>query len=442
MMTNLKPFISESEQIRSHEDITKTVTDELEIQRKQISEIEHRLAIFSAPIMQLKMSTFPRSKFNLHCQLFLNSYQSTKQFSSSSPGKIITTKCTYDQQTEHDIEKLDIDTEVEELNQLIYSTKQTQTDFNIQPTLNVDEDEDEYFSLQDETTELINRMNTECSLSTHYTSQGTITTQNEVDRIASDGEHLLYFSDASKTLCYITNISSDRQTNGISTTKEITCRWPHHSILDIVYSPVSSQFICATKTGVYTCNIDSTNDNSTIDIQMQLSQNWSYIRLSADEKFLWLWTDTPRLSQLSIYAPKTFDCIKSFNLNEYARFSDNSTSFCIHSNLLATVFQYKQTTTNAITYKKHFHVTLCDSTDLHELYTIRLGECDVDHEIRANNDGNFFITNGKRKLWIIDQNGQKEFVKLSRTGRALTIHKQNQILIANGTQQLQRIEQL
>jgi hypothetical protein len=87
-------------------------------------------------------------------------------------------------------------------------------------------------------------------------------------------------------------------------------------------------------------------------------------------------------------------------------------------------------------------VTLCDSTDLHELYTIRLGECDVDHEIRANNDGNFFITNGKRKLWIIDQNGQKEYVKLSRTGRALTIHKQNQILIANGTQQLQRIEQL
>ena len=174
---------------------------------------------------------------------------------------------------------------------------------------------------------------------------------------------------------------------------------------------------------------------------MQLTQHWSYVRLSADKNVLWLWTDTPRLSQLHVYSPKTFDCLKSFNLNDYPRFVDNSTSFCIQSNLLATVFQYKQTT-KSITSRKYFHVTLCDSTDLHELCTIHLGECDIDHEIRANNDGKFFITNGKKKLWIVDQNGKREFVKLDYTGRALTIHQKNQILIANGTQQLQRIEQL
>jgi hypothetical protein len=389
--------------------------------------------------MQLKMSTYPRNKLDLHCQL-LDSYRSTKKFSPSYPGKIFIAKCACDQNFEHENEKIYVDTEVEELNQSIYSTKQTQTSTIIESTHNTDDD-DEYFSLHDETSELSNRINTEYCLSTQYISRGTILTQNEVDRIASDGEHLLYFSEASKSLCYVTKISLEKKSNGISMTKEITCRWPHYPILDLIYSPVSSQFICASKTGVYTCTIDSDNDNSTIDIQMQLTQHWSYVRLSVDKSFLWLWTDTPHISQLRIYSPKTFDCIKSFNLNEYPRFSDNSTSFCVYANILATVFQYKQTT-NIIPNKKIFHVTLCDSIDLHELCTIRLGECDIDHEIRANYDGKFFITDGKRKLWIVDRYGKKEYVKLYRTGRALTIHTRNQILVANGTQQLQCIEPL
>ncbi len=93
---------------------------------------------------------------------------------------------------------------------------------------NTDDNESEYFSLQDDISELSNRINIEYCLSKHYISQGIILTQNKVDRIASDGEHLLYFSDVSKSLCYVINISPDKQTNGISRTKEITCRWPHY----------------------------------------------------------------------------------------------------------------------------------------------------------------------------------------------------------------------
>jgi hypothetical protein len=172
---------------------------------------------------------------------------------------------------------------------------------------------------------------------------------------------------------------------------------------------------------------------------MKLTQHWSYVRLSADKNYIWLWTDTPRSSQLRTYSPKTFDCIKIFNLNDYPRFSDNSTSFCIHTNILATLFQFKQTP-NMISHRKIFHLTLCDSNDLHELCTIRLGQCEIDHEIRVNSDRLFFITNGKKKLWIVDQHGKKEYVRLYRTGRALTIHNKHLIIIANGTQQLQCVE--
>ncbi|CAF0740392.1 unnamed protein product [Rotaria sp. Silwood1] len=447
MITNMNSLIAKSQQNWNRNGITNNVILELDIQSKQINEMQQHLNTFSLPNMQLKMSTYPRNKLNLDCQLLNDSYTASKKFSSSYPGKIISTKCLCGQHMEYDNEKIDVDTEVEELNENLYSTKEIQTDSIIESVhktyvddvVDNDDDDEEYFSLQEEISELNNLPHTERFLSKRYINQGTILTQNEVDRIASDGEHCLYFSDASKSLCYILNILSDKRVNETSRTKEITCRWPHYPIIDLVYSPASSQFVCATKTGVYTCTIDSDNDESTIDIQLQITQSWSYIRLSADKHFLWLWTDTPHLSQLHVYSAKTFDCIKLFDLHNYSRFSDNSTSFCIHANLIATVFQFKQTT-NTMTYKKNFRVTLCDNIDLHELCTINLGECDIDHEIRANNDGIFFITNGKKKLWIVDRYGKKEYVKLHRTGRALTVHTTNQILIANGTKQLQCIE--
>ncbi|CAF3015815.1 unnamed protein product [Rotaria sp. Silwood2] len=433
MMTTIKPLISKAQQSWTREGITKSSMLELEIQRQQINDIERRLDIFSSPKMQIKMSTYPRNKLDLHCQLLSNLYTSTKKFSATYPGKSILTRCLYGKLTELQSEKIDVETEVEELNQNSFMNKQIQTDPLIGYNYNIDYRADIYS--QDETDQMSDHLNTENSLSTRFIQQSTILTENEVDRIASDGEHLLYFSDTSNSLGYITNLIPTKEANSTSITKEISCRWPYYPILDIVYSPTTSQFICATKAGVYTCTIV----NSTIDIQMQLTQNWSYVRLAADNNYIWIWTDTPRLNQLSIYTPRTFNCIKVFNLNEYPRFLDNSTSFCIHSNILATLFQFRPIS-HIYTYRKIFNLTLCDSIDLHELCTIRLGECDIDHEIRVNNNGLFFITNGRKTLWIVDQHGRKEYVPLYRIGRALTIHARNNIIIANGTQQLQCIE--
>jgi hypothetical protein len=303
-----------------------------------------------------------------------------------------------------------------------------------------DDDDEEFFSVQDDSNELGPRLSSESRVSSRYTSQHSISTEHEVDRLASDGEHLLYFSDTSKSLCYVTKILRDRSSNKHATTKEIVCRWPHYPILDLIYSPTSSQFICATKTGIYTCIIDSNGDHSSIDIQMHITEHWSYVRLSADNSYLWVWTDTPYSSQLRIYSPHTFKCLKNFDLYDYPRFSDNSTSFCTYTDRLATVFQFKQpSATPSTSAKKYFQVAFCDRTDLHELSTVRLGECDIDHEIRASQDGVFFLTNGKRKLWILETSGRTEFVKLASNGRALAVHTGNEILIANGTRQLQCI---
>ena len=343
---------------------------------------------------------------------------------------------------------MDVETEIEDLNSTSSSNRWAQTDpvSSLLQNVNahadeVEDDEDEdYFSVQGDSNELGPRLSSEYRVSSRYTAQQTVSTEHEVDRLASDGEHLLYFSDTSKSLCYISQLIHDRSSNNHPKSKEVVCRWPHYPILDLIYAPASAQFICATKTGIYTCIIDSHGDHATIDIQTHITEHWSYVRLSADRNHLWVWSDTPYSSQLRIYSPHTFQCLKDFDLYDFPRFSDNSTSFCTHTDRLATVFQFKQLpTTASAPAKKYFHVTFCDRTDLRELATVRLGECDIDHEIRANQEGVFFLTNGKRKLWILEANGKTEFVKLASCGRALAVHSANEILIANGTRQLQYI---
>ena len=412
---------------------------------RQSKDFVDQFDIFALPQMKLKMFTYPRERLDLHCQLFTDNYAASKRFISHNGGKVISSRCICAQPTEFESEKIDVETEIEELNLQSISMKQTQTELpwlTLSDPEEIDEqDEEEYFSLQDDPSDISQHDSHQSPLSTRYVCQRSILTQHEVDRIASDGEHLLYFSDTSKSLCYVIEINSEHLT------KEIVCRWPHYPILDLIYCSVSSQFICATRTGIYTCLIDSNGEHSTIDIQMQLTQHWSYVRLGADEKYIWIWTDTPYSSQLRLYAPKTFECLKNLDLYDYPRFSENSTSFCVYNNRLATVFQFKQqaltlTLNQTNKSKKYFHLTLSDSNDLHEILTIRLGECDIDHEIRAHPDGLFFITNGKRKLWIVESNGHIEYVKLNRIGRALTIHGKTDILIANGTRRLQSIGHL
>jgi hypothetical protein len=403
---------------------------------KQIDEIEQRLNLFSTPRMTLQLCTYPRHKLDLKCQLLMNTSVSNSRFVSHGTDQMISARCITS-------DNIEIETDMEQVhgNLLIDKQIQTEPSWNMMSYVRSEQkdngdDLENNYSVHDDTNELNTRSCQEYARCTRLTCQRTIITQHGVDRIASDGEHLLYFSDTSNVLCYVSAVITDPSFMDMSITKESVCRWPHHPIIDLIYSSLSSQFICATRTGVYTCVIHFNNGDYTIDIQLKLAQNWSYVRLSTDKNHLWLWTDTSYSSQLRVYSPVTFSCLKNFDLYDYPCFFDNSTSFCIHDQRLVTIFQFQHSTTANDT---HFHVTFCDSKDLRQLSTVPLGECDIDHEIRANHCGTFFIINGKRTLWIIDEHEHVEYVTLTRTGRALTIHKNDEILIANGTQQLQCI---
>ncbi|CAF1167759.1 unnamed protein product, partial [Didymodactylos carnosus] len=292
------------------------------------------------------------------------------------------------------------------------------------------DDDDDFYSIYDEG-ELNNKISNEHFSSSKY-EQSTIVTQNEVDRIASDGCNFLYFSDTCKSLCYVYELVR----TSTMTTKEITIHWRHKPLLDLIWCDMRKQYLCATKQGIYSCEC-ITNDHNTIDVNEELTQNWSYVRLSAIDDTLVVWSDTTRSSELNFYNSRTFEHTKSFNLQDYSRFRDNSTSFCVYKNSIATLFQFKQHYNQSS--KKVFHITLCDM-NLTEKCTLLLGECDIDHEIRAETtSGTLFITNGKKKLWIVSDNGtKKEYVRLQRIGRALAPLK-DKVLIANGTQELQCI---
>lgn len=421
-MKNLQPVMMKSQQQWAQNGISKTAMDELDEYRHAINEMENRLEKFSTPSMRIKMSTYPREKIELYCQATPVSLLLAKKFSKESPGKAVTTNCTYRQG------HINFETDVEELQQKQFATRQVQTQ--------VFQDDDDSDREDQIDTDVITE-NQAPLISTRHECSKRILAQNEVDRITSDGENLFYYSETSKSLCYVTKIYSSQQADGVSFTQEISCRWPNTAVLDLIYSPSSSEFVCATKTGVYSCTVNK--NLSKIDYKLQLTQASSYVRLAVDKNYIWLWSDTPRASLLRTYSPRTYTCIKIFNLKDYPRFLDNSTSFCVHSNIIATLFQFSSLA-NPKELDKYFHLNFCDTVSLNELCTIRLGPCKIDHEIRVGYDGLFYITNGKRKLWVVDRNGKKEYVKLSSIGRALTVHKDNQIIIANGTQQLQCVE--
>ena len=223
-MNSIQQLITNKRQNWTHDDINNNATLDLEINRKQLMDIERRLEIFSSPKMEIKLSTYPRNKLNLHCQPLSSSFISTKKFSATYPGKTISTQCSFGRVAEIQSDKIDVETEIEELSQHMSMNKQCQTD----PILNHNHIliNNENVYLRNEIDQVNDRFNSENCVSARFVQQGTILTQNEVDRIASDGEHLFYYSETSKSLCYITDLLSTKQANGTSITKEISCRWP------------------------------------------------------------------------------------------------------------------------------------------------------------------------------------------------------------------------
>ena len=193
MMTNIQSLVVKIQQNWNREGISKSFVLESEIQKQQLADIEHRLDLFSSPEMQIKMSTYPRNKLNLHCRPLSNSFTATKMFSAHHPGKTIFTRCSYGKPTALQSENIDVETEVEELSHRVVNNQQVQTDPFLDYNYDIDDEED--FYSQEEIDQFGKRVNVENCLSKRFIQQRTILTENEVDRIASDGEHLLYYSD-------------------------------------------------------------------------------------------------------------------------------------------------------------------------------------------------------------------------------------------------------
>ncbi|CAF4495921.1 unnamed protein product, partial [Didymodactylos carnosus] len=212
------------------------------------------------------------------------------------------------------------------------------------PLTNSD-DGDNKFSLTYDETKLNSKTITEHYTSGRYEQTSSIITQNEVDRIASDGQNFLYFSDTTKSLCYIYELIR----TPIMATREITARWRYMPVLDLIWSDVRKQYLCATKQGIYSCMcfINSRHKIDKIDVNIELAKNWSYVRLSVNNDTIAIWSDTQETSELNFYNPVTFEHTKYLDLRKYSRFCDNSTSFCLYKNSIATLFQFKQ--------QQHYH---------------------------------------------------------------------------------------
>ncbi|CAF0947753.1 unnamed protein product [Didymodactylos carnosus] len=250
----------------------------------------------------------------------------------------------------------------------------------------------------------------------------TVPMYQNVGRIASNGEGLLYCSPILNLLCY-------RQLNQ---TFETHCDWTHSPIEDMIWWSNLNSYLCATLNGVYTVKYD----DGDFRVRLIIPGKWKYVRVACNHEFIWTWI----YSKLNAFYglcqySKELELVRTidFKRPSIGNFIDGSLSFCVQDNVFASVCHYRVNKRNV------FRVTLCNTSLTKEIFTAVLGQCGNTLEIRSDINGYFFIATGTKKLWIIKQNGEKWFLELANNLHALTVLDDRDILIATDTNNLQRI---
>ena len=239
-----------------------------------------------------------------------------------------------------------------------------------------------------------------------------------IDRMASDGENLMYSStdDAQKDRIAYHFFSK-------TGTEDPVREWNQPSIMDMVWWSSIRKFICASSKGIYTVEYA----NGKFKINCMVRDNWSYIRVAVNDTNLWLWINgiKDNFDGCDRYSTD-FQRVQSieFNRADIRGFVDKSGSFCVTNSVVASICTRIQNNHEV------FQVNFCD-LNMNKLETILLGRCTGNIEIRSDGQDKFFITTGKNILLIVSLNGNKRTIDLLNNGGSLAILHNQTIAVTN-----------
>ncbi|CAF1635755.1 unnamed protein product [Rotaria magnacalcarata] len=244
---------------------------------------------------------------------------------------------------------------------------------------------------------------------------GFIETTYNINRMASDGENIMYsvyYDDQPDRIAYYARMNDNDSYRD----------WHQSRIEDMIWWGAISKFICATKDAIYTVAYINTR----FKILAVIREKWLYCRVAANTNSLFTWSDSDEddFSGIQVYSTE-FQCISTINFNSLhlGVFTNQSVSFCITDNFIASLC------TRMRNNHKVFQVTFCD-LEMNKLYSLPLGRYNDDVEIRTDGEDQFFITTGHRKFYILHYGGKKQTVNLEKDGECIAVLHNRRIAIS------------
>jgi hypothetical protein len=252
-------------------------------------------------------------------------------------------------------------------------------------------------------------------------------TSYNVDLMASDGENILYtsyYDEERDIIAYC--IMDDSDGNGDK------CRdWKQSCIKDMIWWNSIDKFICATEDAIYSVEYI----NGRFKILSHLRGSWSYVRVATNiaHLFLWLNSTVNGFNGIEVHSIH-FACVRTidFNSRQIGSFVDQSASFCMTDNRIASICTRTQNNCQV------FKLIFCD-LKMNELNSVLLGECEDDTEIRSDGKDRFFITTGQRQFYIVRSDGTKTMINLGDNARCIAVLHDRRIAISNGFSNIQLV---
>lgn len=211
-------------------------------------------------------------------------------------------------------------------------------------------------------------------------------TSYNIDRIASDGNNIMYTSYSDNQDDILAYCLLDDPADAADAFRS----WKQSRIKDMIWWESLQRFICATHTAIHT--MDHTQGR--FKIGTVLRGKWSYTRIAANtNNFFFDYSDDDEPNDGVLVYTNDFHLVRRINTTDQKYFFGSS-SFCVTNYILASV------STRKLNNSQVMQVNILDF-DMRQLAWMNLGSSNKAIEIRTNGKNQFFITTGTQKLHIV-----------------------------------------
>ena len=205
-----------------------------------------------------------------------------------------------------------------------------------------------------------------------------------VNRLASDGENVMYASYAEDGRDLIAYCTIQKRSRGDDPFRE----WRGTRVEDMIWWSTIDKFLCASRTHIRTIDYSQRK----FHIQTVLYGQWSSVRMTTNSTNFFLHSKTPITNEMNIYTTN-FNLVQTIDLLQHPYLA-KSLGYCAHDDGFVSLHAQLRGQLH-ILQMKFFDV------ELNKISLADLGALFGPTEIRSDDNGLFFITDGNRKLHIV-----------------------------------------